>query len=87
VPTISQFFGIVIRMYFDDHAPPHFHAIYGGEEAILAIDTLAVVEGRLPRRALSLVLEWANLHRGDLSDNWQRAERHEPLRAVTPLDE
>ena len=87
MPTISQFFGIVIRMYFDDHSPPHFHAIYGGEEAILAIDTLAVVEGRLPRRALSLVLEWASLHRPELSDNWQRAKRHEPLRQVAPLDE
>ena len=87
MPTISQFFGIVIRMYFDDHGPPHFHAIYASEEAILAIDTLSVVEGRLPRRALSLVLEWASLHRAELSDNWQRAMRHEPLRQVAPLDE
>ena len=87
MPTISQFFGIFIRMYFDDHPPPHFHAIYGREEAILAIDTLAVLEGRLPRRALSLVLEWANLHRAELSDNWKRAERHEPLTRVAPLDE
>lgn len=87
MPTISQFFGIVIRMYFDDHAPPHFHAIYGGEEAALSVDTLAVLEGHLPRRALSLVLEWASLHRAELSDNWRRVERHEPLQAVPPLDE
>jgi len=86
VPTISQFFGILIRMYFDDHAPPHFHAIYGNEEAVLAVDTLAVVEGHLPRRALSLVLEWASLHRAELRDNWSRAERHEPLKPVPPLD-
>lgn len=86
MPTISQFFGILIRMYFDDHAPPHFHAIYGNEEAVLAVDTLAVVEGHLPRRALSLVLEWASLHRAELRDNWSRAERHEPLKPVPPLD-
>jgi hypothetical protein len=66
---------------------PHFHAIYGSEEAVLAIDTLTVLEGNLPRRALSLVLEWANIHRVELRDNWQRAERHEPLIRVTPLDE
>jgi hypothetical protein len=87
VPTISQFFGIVIRMYFDDHAPPHFHAIYAGKEAALSVDTLAVLEGHLPRRALSLVLEWASLHRAELSDNWGRVERHEPLKPVPPLDE
>ena len=87
MPTISQFFGIVIRMYFDDHSPPHFHAIYGDDEAVLAIDTLRVIGGQLPRRALSLVLEWANLHRVELSDNWHRAERHEPLKRVAPLDE
>jgi hypothetical protein len=87
MPTICQFFGIVIRMYFDDHSPPHFHAIYGEDEAILAIDTLQVIEGQLPRRALSLVLEWANGHRSELSDNWLRAERHEPLIRVAPLDE
>ena len=62
MPTISVFFGIVIRLYYDDHAPPHFHAIYGEFEAKISIDTLEVIAGKLPRRALELVLDWAELH-------------------------
>jgi hypothetical protein len=87
MPTISRFFGIVIRMYFDDHRPAHFHAIYGEHEAHFAIDTLAILEGRLPQRAVAFVLEWANLHREELRQNWERAARHEPLKPVAPLDE
>ena len=60
MPTLSVFFGIVIRMYYDDHAPPHFHAIYGEFEALIGLDPLEVIDGSLPRRALSLVLDWAN---------------------------
>ena len=69
MPTLSIFFGIVIRMYYDDHPPPHFHAISGEHEAKIAVDTLAVIEGTLPRRALKLVLDWAELHREELRDN------------------
>jgi hypothetical protein len=58
MPTISEFFGIVIRMYYDDHNPPHFHAYYEAFQAIILIETLAIVEGALPRRARALVLEW-----------------------------
>jgi len=85
MPTISTFFGIVIRMYYDDHAPPHFHAYYGDDAASVAIDTLAVLEGRLPRRALAMVLEWAAEHRGELKGNWARAEGHEALERIAPL--
>lgn len=74
-------------MYFDDHRPAHFHAIYGEHEAHFAIDTLAVLEGGLPRRVTALVLEWANLHRGELRENWERALRHDPLKPVASLDE
>jgi len=63
MPTISSFYGILIRMYFADHAPPHFHAAYGESEAIFDIRTLEVIEGQLPRRAMAFVLEWAALHR------------------------
>ena len=63
LPTISQFFGILIRMFFDDHPPPHFHAIYQGERISVNINTLEVIEGNTSRRAQSLVLEWAQLHR------------------------
>jgi hypothetical protein len=57
MPTISAFFGILIRMYYRDHAPPHFHAVYGEQEALIDIETLDVLEGRLSRRALELVLD------------------------------
>lgn len=86
MPTISSFFGILIRMYYRDHAPPHFHAVYGEQEAIIDIETLAVLEGRLSRRALELVLDWAELHRVELRENWQRARAHEALKNVAPLE-
>ena len=73
-------------MYFDDHPPPHFHAIYGEDEVKIAIETLKVIEGGLPRRALALVLDWAELHRQELRDNWVRAQEHEPLRPIQPLE-
>jgi len=62
MPEISRFFGIVIRMYFDDHNPPHFHAYYAGKEAKIGIQPVVVLQGALPRRALSLVFEWAAIH-------------------------
>jgi hypothetical protein len=86
VPTISTFFGIVIRMYYDDHGPPHFHAYYGEDMALIAVDTLEVLQGRLPRRAISLVLEWAQQHRSELRDDWHLAEAHERLKNIAPLE-
>ena len=62
MPQISQFFGIVIYMYFNEHLPSHFHAEYGEAEAVYRIDTLDVIRGKLPRRAHALVVEWATLH-------------------------
>jgi hypothetical protein len=86
VPRISEFFGIIIAMYYNDHAPPHFHARYGGHEATLEIATLEVLRGRLPPRALGLVLEWAALHRGELNANWTAARKGEPLQPIEGLD-
>ena len=86
MPRICQFFGITIAMYFNDHAPPHFHAYYGEYEALVVIETLDVYEGGLPRRALALVLEWAVLNRSALWANWERARRGEPLARIEPLD-
>ncbi len=86
MPTISTFYGIVIRMYYRDHPPPHLHAIYGDQEAEIAIEDLRVLNGRLSRRALSLVIEWAEAHRSELLGNWALAQRHQPLKAVAPLD-
>jgi hypothetical protein len=59
VPEISRFFGIIIRMYYDDHVPAHFHAIYGDMEAQISIDPIAILNGNLPRRAASMIIEWA----------------------------
>jgi hypothetical protein len=86
MPTLAVFFGITIRMYFDDHPPPHFHAYYGSYSAKIAIETLAVIEGELPRRALGLVFEWATEHRVELMEDWERAEAHLPLLPINALD-
>ena len=85
MPEISRFYGIIIRMYFNDHNPPHFHAVYGGSEAVVDINTLAVIAGRLPPRAMGLVVEWASLHRDELLADWQRARDSEPLERIDPL--
>lgn len=66
--------------------PYTFHAIYGEHEAKIAIDTLEVMEGKLPRRALGLVLDWAELHERELRDNWNRAQEHQPLSPIQPLE-
>jgi hypothetical protein len=86
VPAISRFFGIVIAMYYDDHLPPHFHVRYAEHRAKVAIDTLDLTDGELPRRAFALVLEWAALHRNELRDNWQRARDGLPLESIDPLE-
>jgi hypothetical protein len=85
MPTISAFYGILIRMFFNDHAPPHFHARYGEFEATIEIGTLSVIEGHLPNRALNLVQEWAMIHREELLSNWLLCrEKSAPVK-VEPL--
>jgi len=69
MPTISAFYGILIQMFWQDHAPPHFHALYGEFEALIDIRTLEVMRGSLPRRALALVREWATLHHNELMED------------------
>ena len=86
MPEISRFFGIVVRMYYADHPPAHFHVRYGRDKAIIAIDTLAVLGGQLPPRVLGLVTEWAARHRGELSENWNLARDHAPLKMIQPLE-
>ena len=70
MPTICMFYGIVIRMYWNDHAPPHFHVEYGEFRAQYVIETLVLMKGALPRRAHALVLEWAAMHRAELMEDW-----------------
>lgn len=85
MPRISEFYGIVIYMYFQDHNPPHFHAIYAEYEALIRIDNGEVIRGRLPKTAGSLVEQWRLLHVGDLAGNWQRAQEPAALSSIEPL--
>ncbi len=86
MPEISRFYGIIIRMFYNDHNPPHFHVLYQENEALIDIETLEILEGSLPKRAKSLAIEWAIEHRGELFDNWQKARRLETLDKIEPLD-
>ncbi len=86
MPTISEFFGILILMYYEDHAPPHFHARYNEFEALIRIDPLGVLQGRLPPKALSLVMEWAVQHTEDLLRDWKLAEGYQKLEKIRPLE-
>lgn len=72
-------------MYFADHAPPHFHALYGGAEAVIAIDDGSVLRGELPQRALRLVREWASEHHEELLANWARVQKPEQPLPIDPL--
>ena len=85
VPAISRFFGIVIAMYFDDHGFPHFHARHTDGQAKIRIDTLEAIDSSLARRQLRLVLAWAELHQGELLDNWRRARAGERMNEIEPL--
>jgi hypothetical protein len=85
VPEVSRFFGIVIGMFYNDHAPPHFHAVYGDHEATIRIDQVGLLEGKLPARALSMVIEWAVIHQEELRQNWNRLRDKQPLTKIAPL--
>ena len=85
MPEVSRFYGIVIQIYFGDHPPPHFHARYGGGEAKIDIDNLSVIDGRLPARALGLVIEWATLHQQELRVAFERAANLQPPGKIDPL--
>ncbi len=85
MPEISRFLGIVIRMYYRDHAPPHFHAEYAEYEVTVNIET-GEIEGNFPRRALSAVLEWHGLHRDELLADWRLARAERPLNKIEPLE-
>jgi len=85
MPIISRFLGIIIAMYWDDHIPPHFHAKYGDYEVTVNITT-GVVEGRFPKRALRHVLEWYELHKEELNNNWERCRIREMPKQIEPLE-
>jgi hypothetical protein len=85
MPRISQFHGVSIYMYYSDHPPPHFHAMHGDDEAVIAIAPPALHQGDLPRSALKKVLKWAALHQAALLDNWRLAQAGQPLNQIPPL--
>jgi len=85
VPEVSRFLGIVIARFYNEHAPPHFHAIYGEYKVTIEIEG-GVTSGRFPRRALNLVTEWQQEHRRELMENWERARARLALRKIPPLE-
>jgi hypothetical protein len=85
MPEISRFLGIIIAMYYNDHDPPHFHAKYADFEITVRIAD-GIVEGRFPRRALNLVLEWYTLHQAELLECWKLARERRPLFRIDPLE-
>lgn len=86
MPTLSFFYGILVRMYWRGHNPPHFHALYGSDEVLISIQTLEILEGGLPRRALALVLEWAVLHRKELMEAWETCRNNQTPQSIEPLE-
>lgn len=85
MPRISYFLGIIITMYYDDHAPPHFHVQYNKYRAIFDIRTMKMMEGDLPQRITALVLEWAALHRDELANAWDMCIAGQPPHKIAPL--
>lgn len=84
MPVIARFYGVIIRMYFakSEHNPPHVHAIYGESVAALDIQTLQVLEGSLPNKAMEMVIEWVNIHKEELLEMWYTQE----FKQLTPLE-
>jgi len=85
MPEISRFYGIIIKMYYNDHNPPHFHIEYQDYEAVMNIDN-GELTGKMSRRALNLVYDWLDLNKEALLENWKRIEKRKPLKKIKPLD-
>jgi len=85
-PEICRFFGIVVAMYYKEHNPPHFHVRYGDQKAEIDIRRLCLLAGKLPPRALGLVIEWATQHQDDLMEDWELARQDAELKSLAPLE-
>jgi len=86
MPEISRFLGIIVAMFYNDHVPPHFHARYGEHKVEIAIESLAILAGSFPPRALGLLMEWAAAHRVELMEDWELARQHAQLKRIAPLE-
>lgn len=85
MPELSRFYGLIVRMFYADHPPPHFHVQYGNHNATVGIETLTLLDGHLPRRASNLAIEWATIHQSELRTCWQFATNHAVLPGIEPL--
>ena len=85
MPELSRFLGIVIGMFYREHGVPHFHAVYGGHEISVEVET-GRIHGQFPPRALKLVIEWRDLHKAELLENWALAKAGQPLKSIAPLE-
>lgn len=87
MPKISDFYGLAIYMYYSEHNPPHFHAIYNEYEALIEISNRPkILEGNLPHRAKKMALEWAKIHQSELERNWKNASSYKKLSKISSLD-
>jgi Domain of unknown function (DUF4160) len=86
MPEISRFLGIIVAMYYNEHNPPHFHARYGDHKIEIAIKTLSILAGKLPPKALGLVMEWATQHQDELMIDWELARQNSELKKIAPLE-
>jgi len=86
MPEISRFLGMIITMYYNDHPPPHFHVRYNKQKAIIDLNNLSILQGKLSPRVLGLVVEWATLHQAELIENWERAKNQQPINKLEPLE-
>ena len=85
MPEISRFYGIIIQLFYDDHNPPHFHVTYGNYKAVFRIDTLEMIEGKLPKKQALMVVQWAYLYRKELIENWKNVKNRQVPKKIKPL--
>ncbi|WP_127471924.1 DUF4160 domain-containing protein [Thiomicrorhabdus aquaedulcis] len=86
MPTISSFYGIIIQMFYGDHAPPHIHVKYSGNNAVVDFQKMEIIKGFLPRRAANLVLDWVELHQPELMEDWELCSNHQEPNPIAPLE-
>lgn len=85
MPEISRFYGIIVSMFYDEHNPPHFHARYGEYKIAIDINSLRILEGKFPPRALGLIMEWASLYKNELLKDWEITAQNLPPEKIEPL--
>lgn len=85
MPEICRFLGIIIMIFYKDHTPPHFHARYSDKAGIFSIQDLKMIDGNLPARVISLITEWAEMHKSELIIDWELAQKAKPLKKIEPL--